>query len=216
MTCLHAAWATRKSGVTRALIQRTTLALVVHAAASDDVEANWVWVSLARFGLGAWIPIYAGVRAKRRLWWALGVVWTVIALAGWVTAIATHGAAASGLLIILGWAGAATTSFAIRSEYKEVLGSPLEAAVEGARKRLSDRDHARRLARRASRAGEGDRDRAARSAQRAGPRPGRCQQRVGMGAREAPGRRRFARRADRLGTRRDRRLLVGGGPRYRA
>ena len=120
---------------------------MAHAGASGDVEANWVWVSLVPFGLGAWIPIYAGVRAQRRLWWVLGVVWTVIALAGWVAAVASHGGAASGLLIILGWAGAATTSFAIRSEYKAVLGSPLEAAVESARKRLSDREQARRLAR---------------------------------------------------------------------
>jgi DNA uptake protein ComE-like DNA-binding protein len=104
-------------------------------------------VSLAPLGLGTWAPIYAGVRAQRRLWWVLGAVWSVIALAGWVAAVASNGGTAAGLLIILGWTGAAATSFAIRSAYKQVMPSPFDAAVQRARVRLADRDQARRLAR---------------------------------------------------------------------
>ena len=109
-----------------------------------------MWLSLIPMGLGAWTPIYAGVRARRRLWWLLGVIWSVIALAGWVAAIASNGGAGGGLLIILGWAGGAATSFAIRAEYRRAIGwaaSPFDTAMLGARRRLADRERARRLAR---------------------------------------------------------------------
>lgn len=109
-----------------------------------------MWLSLSPLGLGAWTPIYAGMRARRRLWWLLGVIWSVIVLAGWVAAIASGGGAAGGLLIILGWVGGAATSFAIRSEYRRAVGavgSPFDTAMLGARRRLADRDRARRLAR---------------------------------------------------------------------
>jgi Helix-hairpin-helix motif len=109
-----------------------------------------VWLSLIPMGLGAWTPIYAGVRARRRMWWLLGVLWSVIALAGWVAAIASNGGSAGGLLIILGWAGGAVTSFAIRSDYRRAIGSaasPFDNAMLGARRRLAERNRARRLAR---------------------------------------------------------------------
>jgi hypothetical protein len=77
---------------------------------------------------------------------ALGAVWSLIAVAGWVVAIATNGAGAGGLLIILGWAGAVATSFAVRDRYRELLGSPFETAFLGAEGRLADRDRARKLA----------------------------------------------------------------------
>jgi DNA uptake protein ComE-like DNA-binding protein len=73
------------------------------------------------------------------------VLWSTITLAGWVAAVANHGGSAGGLLIILGWAGAIATSFAIRAPYKELFRSPLQEAVAGAEERLSDRDRARKL-----------------------------------------------------------------------
>jgi hypothetical protein len=112
-----------------------------------DESANWVWLSVIPFGLGAWAPIYAGARAHNRRWISYGALWSVIAVIGWVVAIASNGGGAGGLLIILGWAGAAATSFAIRDRYRAVLGSPFETAVLGAEGRLADRDRARRLAR---------------------------------------------------------------------
>ena len=112
-----------------------------------DENANWVWLSVIPFGLGAWAPIYAGARVHNRRWTTIGAVWSLIAVIGWVVAIASNGGGAGGLLIILGWAGAAATSFAIRDRYREMLGSPFETAVLGAEGRLAERDRARKLAR---------------------------------------------------------------------
>jgi DNA uptake protein ComE-like DNA-binding protein len=108
--------------------------------------ANWVWLSLIPFGLGAWAPVYAGAAVRKRSWVVLGLLWSMITLAGWVVAIANHGGAAGGLLIIVGWAGAIASSFAIRASYRQLVGSPLEAALAGAEQRLIDRDRARKLA----------------------------------------------------------------------
>lgn len=97
-------------------------------------------------GLGAWAPIYAGTQARNRRWSALGALWTLITLSGWVLAAANHGGAGGGLLIILGWAGAIATSFSIAPAYRRAIGSPLDAAVVTAESRLAERDRARRLA----------------------------------------------------------------------
>jgi hypothetical protein len=120
---------------------------VSHNRAAGDARASWVWLSLIPFGLGAWTPIYAGTRAGNRRWSLLGALWLVAAVAGWVLAIVNHGGAAGGLLIILGWAGAIATSFAIRAPYRQLVGSPFDDAVQGARQRLIERAHARQLAR---------------------------------------------------------------------
>lgn len=111
------------------------------------MRASWVWLSLIPLGLGAWAPIYAGTRAGNRRWSALGALWSAVAVAGWLLAIVSHGGAAGGLLIILGWAGAVATSFAIRAPYKQLVGSPFETAVAGAERRLTERERGRQLAR---------------------------------------------------------------------
>jgi Helix-hairpin-helix motif len=120
---------------------------VSSTAADGDAQANWVWLSLIPFGLGAWAPIYAGARVRSGRWCALGAVWSVITLAGWIAAVANHGGSAGGLLIILGWAGAIASSFAIRASYRRLVGSSFQAQLVGAEGRLRDRDQARRLAR---------------------------------------------------------------------
>ena len=127
----------------------TTLVAVPSGGARREVDesANWVWLSVIPFGLGAWAPIYAGARVHNRRWMTIGAVWSLIAVLGWVVAIASNGGGAGGLLIILGWAGAAATSFAIRDRYRQMLGSPFETAVTGAEGRLAERDRARKLAR---------------------------------------------------------------------
>jgi DNA uptake protein ComE-like DNA-binding protein len=83
---------------------------------------------------------------RKRNWLLLGLLWSIITVAGWVLAVVNHGGAAGGLLIILGWAGGIASSFAIRGSYRQLAESPLEAAVAGAEQRLSDRDRARKLA----------------------------------------------------------------------
>jgi DNA uptake protein ComE-like DNA-binding protein len=111
-------------------------------------RSHWAYVSLVPFGLGAWVPIYAGEKLNRRSWILWGTLWTLITLAGWVVAIASNGGSAGGLLIILGWAGAVATSFSIRRAYDAELASPLEEAAEQARGRVADRERARRIAER--------------------------------------------------------------------
>ena len=74
-------------------------------------------------------------------------MWSAIVLAGWIVAIVSHGGAAGGLLIILGWAGGIVSSFVIRDRYSRLVGTSFEAAVLGAEERLSERDRARRMAR---------------------------------------------------------------------
>jgi hypothetical protein len=112
-----------------------------------SVHTTWPWVSLLPLGLGAWAPIYAGVQARNARWQALGALWTVLVVAAWIVAAASHGGAVAGFLVIVGWAGAIATSFSIRSEYRRLMGSSFDQAVLDAETRLSARERARRLAR---------------------------------------------------------------------
>jgi DNA uptake protein ComE-like DNA-binding protein len=116
-------------------------------------RSRWPWLSLLPVGFGSWVPIYAGVRARVRSWIALGALWSAIAVTGWIASATSsaHGhhrySALAGLLLILAWAGAAATSFVIRSEYEQRMSSPLLDASERAEARLRDRRQAQQLAR---------------------------------------------------------------------
>ena len=112
-----------------------------------DRRANWVWLSLIPFGLGAWAPTYAGLVARNKRWCVLGLLWSVVVLAGWVVAVASHGATVGGLLLIAGWTGGIASSFAIRTPYRQLVSSSFDTALVGAQQRLSEREKARRLAR---------------------------------------------------------------------
>jgi len=112
-------------------------------------RSRWPYISLIPFGLGAWAPIYAGLRAQSRLWIALGSLWTAISLVGWILATTHNGGSdsAAGLFLILGWVGGAATAFAVRGEYDTRMTSPLLQATEQGRLRLADRQRAEALAR---------------------------------------------------------------------
>jgi hypothetical protein len=90
--------------------------------------------------------MYAGTVARNRRWWLLGLLWALVALAGWVVAVADHGGAAGGLLIIAGWTGGIASSFAIRGSYRHQVGSPFQSSLVAAEQRLSERDRALQLA----------------------------------------------------------------------
>lgn len=79
----------------------------------------WLWFSLLPFGLGSWVPFVVGVRCGNRRWTAVGVVWLVVGLAGWVMAAVapSGGEGLVGGLIVSAWVGGIVTSFAIRSSY---------------------------------------------------------------------------------------------------
>ncbi|MDP2710220.1 MAG: helix-hairpin-helix domain-containing protein [Solirubrobacteraceae bacterium] len=106
----------------------------------------WVWVSATPFGLGAWAPIVPGRVQRRSRWVAMGVLWSVVALAGWIAAVANDGGAGGGLLIILAWAGAVATTLSIKQTYLRDASSPFVREREAAERRLEERREAQRLA----------------------------------------------------------------------
>lgn len=129
MRALYACWLIRMS----------------NASAEGDSRASRAWLSLRPLGLGAWAPLCAGGRARNRRWCALGAVWPAITLAGWI--VASRPGAPRGFLIILGWAGAIASSFALHASYQPlVVGSRFDVAVIGGEGRLRERERARRLA----------------------------------------------------------------------
>ena len=96
----------------------------LQGAAGDGVHQGlWPWLSLLPFGLGAWAPIVAGVRCGVRRWSALGVLWGMLALAGWVISVtARSGSEAENLAvapIMLAWMAGIATSFVIRPAYDQ-------------------------------------------------------------------------------------------------
>jgi len=106
----------------------------------------WVWVSATPMGLGAWAPIAPGKQRGRPLWIAAGVLWSVIAVAGWVAAIINDGGGGAGGLIILGWVGAFATALVIRPTYVQETGSSFARGREEAQRRLEERREGQRIA----------------------------------------------------------------------
>jgi hypothetical protein len=117
---------------------------------SVGARSRWPFLSLIPIGLGAWAPIYAGIKAHVLSWVMWGVLWCAFVVAGFV-ADASSGHSGSdnlaGFLLIAGWVGAVATSFIIRGAYDRRMGSPLLAAEEAGEQRLRERERAARLAR---------------------------------------------------------------------
>jgi DNA uptake protein ComE-like DNA-binding protein len=115
-----------------------------------EQRSRWPWISLIPIGLGAWAPIYAGVRARRWSWILLGALCCAFVIGGFVKN-STGGHPGSddiaGTLIIIGWAGAVAASFSIRPAYERQMSSALLEVSEEARERLSERRRAVALAR---------------------------------------------------------------------
>jgi DNA uptake protein ComE-like DNA-binding protein len=113
-------------------------------------RSRWAFISLVPLGLGAWAPIYAGVKARRPVWILLGVLWSASVVAGFIADSASHPGNNdfAGFLFILGWVGAIATSFSIRSAYERQMSSDLERATEAAEQRLADRRRALEMAQR--------------------------------------------------------------------
>lgn len=114
--------------------------------------SRWPYISLIPIGLGAWAPIYAGVKARQRSWILLGIVWSAIVVAGFVKNSLSHAGHSgtdtlAGSLIIIGWVGSVATSFMIRGAYERQMDSALLAATEVGQARLRDRRHALQIAR---------------------------------------------------------------------
>jgi DNA uptake protein ComE-like DNA-binding protein len=114
-----------------------------------EQRSRWPWISLIPVGLGAWAPIYAGVRARRWSWIILGVLCCALVIGGFIqNGTSKHPGRddIAGALVIIGWAGAVAASFSIRPAYDRQMSSPLLQASEDARERLSERRRALALA----------------------------------------------------------------------
>jgi DNA uptake protein ComE-like DNA-binding protein len=112
-------------------------------------RSRWPYIALIPFGFGSWAPIYAGAKARRPLWVALGVVWSVMVI---VALALSSGKGHSndggvGALVIIAWLGGIATSFSIRAAYEAEMASPLHEATTAAQRRLHDRQQAQALAR---------------------------------------------------------------------
>jgi len=126
-------------------------ARVVISSTAFSLDRHWAFISLVPLGFGAWAPIYPGIKARRPLWIALGLLWTAIIIAAFAVNTTTvsgrHGNNDSaGGLFILGWVGAIATSFIVRPAYQRQMGSRFQHAVEEGEQRLSDHRRALRLA----------------------------------------------------------------------
>jgi DNA uptake protein ComE-like DNA-binding protein len=122
----------------------------VERRATDARRPLWPLISLIPIGLGAWAPIYAGAKVRKPLWIALGVLWSLVVIGGFIAnGLSSHPASddLGGGLLVVGWIGAIATSFSLAPAYRRQMSSPLQAAVEAGDLRLSDREQARRLAR---------------------------------------------------------------------
>ena len=117
---------------------------------SVATRSRWPFLSLIPIGLGAWAPIYAGIKAHVMSWVLWGVLWSAFVVAGFV-ADASRGHSGSdnlaGFLLIAGWVGAVATSFIIRGAYDQRMGSSLLRAAELGEQRLREREEALRIAR---------------------------------------------------------------------
>ena len=110
-------------------------------------RSRWVYISLIPLGLGAWAPVYAGLKARNNLWTAIGVLLTAVVVAGFSFANHKGTETLAGLLLIAGWVGAIATSFIIREPYDELMGSPLTTAAQAGEQRLQERERALQIAR---------------------------------------------------------------------
>ncbi|MBV9818599.1 MAG: helix-hairpin-helix domain-containing protein [Solirubrobacterales bacterium] len=114
-----------------------------------EMRRGWRYFSLIPV-LGTVVPLYAGMKAGRRGWMLLGVLWMVMAVLGIVLA-SLH----LGWLISLSWVGAVVTSASVGGPGQPQLSppprlpgyTPLDEARHAAEIRLHDRERARRLAR---------------------------------------------------------------------
>jgi len=111
-------------------------------------RSRWPYISLIPLGLGAWAPIYAGVKARQKIWIALGLLWSALVVVALVLSSGHEHSGIVGALVIIGWLGSVATSFAIRGPYEQLMGSPLLAATEAGEQRLRDRQRAIELAQR--------------------------------------------------------------------
>jgi hypothetical protein len=106
----------------------------------------WMLWCLLPLGFGAWVPLVAGIRARRPVWIVLGVVFCVIALFGLVLSSLIpdeEDGSLAGMLIVVPWIAAAVTTFAIYPSYRRrrTVIEEMEARELGTERHRLRREH---------------------------------------------------------------------------
>jgi DNA uptake protein ComE-like DNA-binding protein len=119
----------------------------------------WMLWCIAPIGFGAWVPLAAGLRARRPLWIVLGIVICAVTVAGWILSSVIpddEDGSLAGMLIVTGWVAAVAATVAIYPSYRRrqaVIESVAdeEMVEEGTRLRrdaeIERREHERERAR---------------------------------------------------------------------
>jgi hypothetical protein len=82
---------------------------------------RWMLLCLVPIGFGTWVPIVAGLRARRPLWTVLGMIVCGLAVAGLVLSSVTpeeEDDSVAGMLLVVPWIAAAAITFAIYPSYR--------------------------------------------------------------------------------------------------
>jgi DNA uptake protein ComE-like DNA-binding protein len=101
---------------------------------------------LVPLGFGAWVPLVAGLRARRPVWVALGALYCAIAIAGLVLSSVTpdeEDGSFAGMLIVVPWIAAAVTTLAIYPSYRRrrALLDELERREQASERQRLAREH---------------------------------------------------------------------------
>jgi 4-amino-4-deoxy-L-arabinose transferase-like glycosyltransferase len=109
----------------------------------------WMLLVLFPLGFGAWVPLVAGLRARRPLWVALGVLYCAVLIAGYIVSSTTpddEDGSFAGMLILIPWAAAAATTLAIYPSYRRrrALMEEVERREEHTERRELELEHRER------------------------------------------------------------------------
>jgi 4-amino-4-deoxy-L-arabinose transferase-like glycosyltransferase len=107
----------------------------------------WMLLVVFPLGLGVWVPLVAGLRARRPLWVALGILYCAMVTAGFIVSNTTpddEDGSLEGWLVLIPWVAAAATTLAIYPSYRRrraLLEEVEKRELASERERLA-REHA--------------------------------------------------------------------------
>jgi hypothetical protein len=89
-------------------------------ASPTTVSTRWMWWGMAPIGFGAWVPLVAGLKARKREWIAWGAFVVLFALVGFaVSTVEGEETNYGGGVLIVSWILHGATSFALMRPYRQ-------------------------------------------------------------------------------------------------
>jgi len=88
--------------------------------APRKVSTGWMWLGvLMPIGFGSWVPLVAGIRARQRTWFLVGLALLAFAIfAMTVTELEMEENNIGGMFLLFSWILSGATSFALRHPYE--------------------------------------------------------------------------------------------------